>query len=42
MKAVIDTFKDQFKKKKKKNWLDEPGEDHPVHEEYTKQKPVKK
>lgn len=37
---------DLFKKKKKKKWprdLDvEEESDHPVHEEYTQEKPVKK
>ncbi|HLC20323.1 MAG TPA: hypothetical protein VJK72_05355 [Candidatus Nanoarchaeia archaeon] len=40
MKNVIDRFKDLFKKKKKKNWIDDSG-DHPVHEKYVKQRPVK-
>ena len=36
MKNIIDHFKDFFKKKKKK--LDD---DHPFHEEYTKEEPFK-
>ena len=40
MKDVIEYFREKLRKKKKKT-LDE-WSDHPVHEKYVKQRPVKK
>ena len=44
MKDIVEHLKGIFKRKKKKaDWhIEEPGSDHPVHEEYTKEMPVKK
>lgn len=39
---MFEKLKDLFKKKKKKKLVEEKeSEDHPVHEEYTKEEPVK-